>query len=255
MSESIHIERTPQGVVTLTFDRPEVHHAFDWAMQTHFRDLVQTLVADKSVRALILTGAGNSFCAGGDLRELADYPSREDGARLATIMGDSLDQLEGARFPVIAAINGHALGGGAEITTACDLRIMDERAKLGFVQISLALTPGWGAATRLVNLLGYSQAMHILLMAQPLTAAECLAKGLIQTITPAGESLPQAHALAERIAGWDAKAVSDLKLVLQAGKRLPYERAKEIEYAAFPDLWAGQAHLDAVQAFLNRKSS
>lgn len=255
MSEKLIVSRSPEQVVTLTFNRPSVRNALDWETQTTFLATVRTLAADSSVRAVVLTGAGaQAFCAGGDLVELAAYAKETDGAQLAAIMGEALNLLENAPFPSIAAINGHALGGGSEIALTCDLRIMDERAKLGFVQLSMALTPGWGAGQRLLRLVGYSRALELLLAAQPFTAHEALAKGLVNQVCAAGTSLQTALALARRIAGWDAAAVAAVKRVLRYGLTLPYDQAQAAERAEFPPLWASAAHLEAVEAFLNRKN-
>ncbi|HLA45917.1 MAG TPA: enoyl-CoA hydratase/isomerase family protein, partial [Aggregatilineales bacterium] len=166
------IQRTPSGIVTLTFNRPEVRNALDRETQSLFLDTMHSLVKDSSgVRVVIITGAGDkAFCAGGDMVELAGLTSESDGERLASIMGEALDLLENAPFPSIAAINGQAIGGGTEIALACDMRIMSEKATFGMVQLSLGLTPGWGAGQRLLRLAGYSRALEMLLRAESIPA-------------------------------------------------------------------------------------
>ena len=246
--ESLRVTRRDDGIVTLTFNRPAARNALDWATQTTFLDAIRRLHDDTSVRVVILTGGGEkAFCAGGDLLELANHPAREDGERLATIMGEALTLLENAPFPSIAAINGHAMGGGCEIALACDLRIIDPRAKFGLVQLSLGLTPGWGAGQRLLHLVGYSRALHILLMAQPMSAADALNLGLVNQIAGEGRAYADALTLAERIARWDGEAVAAVKHILR-------EASPEAERAVFPELWAAEAHLRAVDEFLQRRS-
>jgi len=245
---TVQLTREDNGIVTVTLDHPEARNALNWAMQESFLEIMQNLAGDSEVRAVIITGAGDkAFCAGGDLLELADFPTEEDGARLATIMGDALNLLENAPFPSIAAINGHAMGGGCEIALACDLRIMDESAKFGMVQLSLGLTPGWGAGQRVLHLLGYNRALEVLLMAQPMTAADALAMGLVNQVVQAGAAYTHALNLAQHIARQDAAAVTATKQILR-------EASSEIERAAFPPLWAADAHLQAVEHFLQKRS-
>jgi enoyl-CoA hydratase len=242
----LRLHRGENGIVTLTFNHPEARNALNWAMQEAFLEAMHGLVGDADVRVLIITGAGDkAFCAGGDLLELANFPTEEDGTRLATIMGDALNLLEDAPFPSIAAINGHAMGGGCEVALACDLRIMDSAAKFGMVQLSLGLTPGWGAGQRLLRLLGYSRALEALLKAQPMTAADAFSLGIINQVADAGVAYSDALNLAGHIATWDGNAVT-------ATKRLLREASPEAERAAFPPLWAAEAHLKAVQQFLEK---
>ena len=245
---TLQISRTDDGIVTLTFKRPHARNALNWAMQEAFLETMRQLADDASLRALIITGAGDkAFCAGGDLLELANFPRVEDGERLARIMGDALNLLEDAPFPSIAAINGHAMGGGCEIALACDLRIIDSSAKFGLVQLSLGLTPGWGAGQRLLRLLGYNRALHILLMAQPVTAADALSLGLVNQVADEGSAYDEALAFARHIAGWDRDAVAAVKRILR-------EASPEAERAAFPPLWAADAHLKAAEKFLQDRS-
>jgi enoyl-CoA hydratase len=253
MSKLLLDVKAEQGIFTLTINRPEARNALDWEAQNLFLASLQQLRQDPRVRVLIITGSGEkAFCAGGDLVELAAYPAEADGARLAAVMSAALKLIEEAPFPSIAAINGHALGGGAELATACDLRIMSSEAQMGFVQLSLGLTPGWGAGQRLARLLGYSRALHLLLNAQVMPAEELLQLGLVNLIAPPHQVLATAGALAERIAGWDGAAVGAVKAILRASYTQPSVEAEAIEQAAFPPLWAAPAHLEAVARFLNK---
>lgn len=256
MSDSLMLTRNSPQIATLSFNRPQSRNALDWASQSAFLDLMRELQQDAELLVLILTGAGTeAFCAGGDLRELADYPTREDGERLSAIMTEALNLLESAPFISIAAINGYALGGGSEIALACDLRVMDEAAQFGLVQLRLGLTPGWGAGGRLLNLVGYSRALALLLAAQPLNATEALSLGLCNQISPQGEALADAENWANHISRRDPAAVRAIKQMLGAGRDQSPEQARQIEQGLFPDLWAAPAHLEAVAAFLKRKEN
>ena len=241
-------------IALLTIRRPERRNALDLATMAAFSEAIARLLEDTAVRALVITGAGTSaFCSGGDLRDLSARLTAEEGAAMTAQMGDALVALEALPFPVIAAINGYALGGGSELALACDLRIIDQAAELGFVHLRRGLIPGWGGGQRLLRLVGYSKALELLVRAQPLSADDLRALGLVSEVAPPGEALPAALALAQTIAQHDPAAVRAAKALLQAGLRQPYAEALVAERGLFPALWVGEAHLAAMRAFLEKK--
>lgn len=150
MASTIHGEQDQNHNVILTLKRPEARNALNWEMMEAFAHNIEKISQDNTIRALIITGKGDACCAGGDLFELHNFISHSDGERPATLMGDVLSLLFELPIPVIVAIDGPAIGGGAEIALACDLRVSTENAKIGFPQINLALTPAWGGAGHLV---------------------------------------------------------------------------------------------------------
>jgi enoyl-CoA hydratase len=261
--EPVHLDCDDAGVATVTFDRPGVFHALDFPAMERFADIVSELhrrcagapaAQGGPVRVVILTGAGRAaFSSGGDQRALAGHRSEADGLRLARTMGDALLALERLPVPVIAAVNGYALGGGSEIALACDLRVVAEDVKLGLVQAGLGLIPGWGAGQRLLRLVGYGRALDMLLAARAYSAAELQALGVVQHVAPPGEALAAARTLAARIATLDPATVRAVKGLLRDGCTMPYEDALAAERARFPGLWASEAHWDAVERFLARK--
>lgn len=252
--DTLLINEHAGGIVVLTFNRPQAHHALTLAMMQAFADAVAGLHALPQLRAVILTGAGDSaFCSGGDLLELSGYPTEADALAFITVMGDALHRLEALSVPVIAAINGYALGGGSEIALACDFRIASENARMGFVQIRNAVIPGWGGGQRLLRLVGYSQALDLLLSARTLTATDAHALGLVNRVVEAGQALPGALAWAEEIAALPVDVVRSMKALLHAGLTLPYAAALDAERALFPPLWAAEPHLNAVAEFLKRR--
>lgn len=242
------------GIAVLTFNRPQSHNALTLDAMRQFAAMIDALSRDDSLRVLILTGAGEAaFCSGGDLTDLSQHPTADDGAAMITLMGDALLVLERLPVPVIAAINGYALGGGSEIALACDLRVIDERVQLGFVHLRRGLITGWGGGQRLMRLVGYARALEILLRAQSLKAAEILAFDLASAVVAPGQALPYALELAEQIAQKDAAAVRAVKAFLQAGLRQPYEQALQAERALFPALWTGATHRASMEQFLQRR--
>jgi enoyl-CoA hydratase len=249
---SIRLEPIQDTIALLTISRPETRNALGWREMEQFAEAVETAVAWPELRALVLTGSGQAFISGGDLRELAGYPAAEDGRRLSATMTLALARLESLPCPVIAAVNGPARGGGTEIALACDLRVLSKDADLGFVQINLGLTPGWGGGQRLLRLAGYSRALEWLSSGRILSAGEALAAGLANRVVPPGRALDEALAIAQTIAVRPIEAVQAVKRLLRAGLTFAPGEAALREAAEFPMLWEADAHLKAVAAFLNR---
>jgi enoyl-CoA hydratase len=249
------IQLTYHGpVATITFNQPDARNALPLAGMQAFAAAVEQLTADDTLRAVILTGAGiQAFCAGGDLHDLAPLTSAEDGEAVGQMMGDALLALEALPVPVIAAINGYALGGGSEIALACDLRVVDESVRFGVVHKQVALIPGWGGGQRLLRAVGYARAMDLLLTAQVLNARDMLRLGLAQRVVPDGEAYTGAWKLVQSFDDAPLDVVRAIKSLLRAGVQRPYAEALDEEHALFPDLWAADAHLEAVEKFLNRK--
>ena len=249
------LENLPNGVAVITFNRPQNLNALTFIAMRQFADHVNALTTQTTLRAVIITGAGTSaFCSGGDLFELANYPTEEDARSFINVMGDALLTLERLQVPVIAAINGYALGGGSEIAVACDMRIVDEKARMGFLQIRLALTPGWGAGQRLLRMIGYARAMDVLLHGHVMHAPEIEHLGLANKVVEAGKALDYALNFAQHITEHAPEVVQSIKRLLQAGLHRPYDEALTIERDLFPPLWAAPPHLHAVEDFLKRNA-
>lgn len=276
MTNGVLLDITPDNIAIITFNRPQARNALDLEAMREFSSLIASIEPRVSippgrrvittedvnyteaerlrVRAVVLTGAGrDAFCSGGDLLDLSGRPTEDDAREFIGIMGDALRQLEQLPVPVIAAVNGYALGGGSEIAVACDLRIVDEAAQLGFVQARMALTPGWGAGQRLLRIVGYSRAMGILLEGRPMGADELLTHGLAHQVAPRGLALDVALTFARKFMQYPPEVVSSIKRLLWSGLTQPYEDALQSEQDLFPPLWASEPHLRAVEAFLTRR--
>ncbi len=247
------------GVAVITFNRPETHNALDLATMRAFAstlDDVRAHITDRSVRVVVLTGAGDAaFCAGGDLVEFANLHSEAEARAMITIMGDALLTLERLPIPVIAAINGYALGGGSEVALACDLRIADNDLRLGFMQIRRGLIPGWGGGQRLLRAIGYARALDILLRGHIMRAHEAHDLGLVNEIVARGEALKHALNLAHLITREDPNVIQSIKALLRAGLEQPYEQALQIERDLFPPLWIGEQRVNSMRAFADKNGS
>ena len=252
-TEEILLERDG-AIAIITFNRPRARNALTWSAMEAFRASVEQAHRTSDLRALIISGEGGAFCAGGDLFELDGYPTHRDGTRLSSIMAEALDRLEALPVPTIAAIEGPALGGGAEIALACDVRIMADGAALGMMHVRLAITPAWGGGQRLIRLVGYARAIEWLAAGRVFAASEALQAGLANRAVERGRALAEALGLAQDFAGNDAQAVRAVKRIAQAAVRLPGMEAMRIERETFPDLWAAPAHLQASAAFVAKRN-
>ncbi len=250
----VTLQPIEEGISALVVSRPKVRNALDWNAMDAFAAAVESAHADENLRVLIVTGAGDAFIAGGDLKALHGSSTEDDGWELSRKMTNALNRLEALPCPVIAAINGPARGGGGEVALACDLRVVAEDASLGVVQVTLGLIPGWGGGQRLLRLVGYSRAMEWLLTGRVLSAQEMLSHGVANQISPAGEAYAQALELARSIRKNPPEAVMAIKRLLRAGNSLSPAAAAMQEQSEFPALWVSDVHQEAVENWFQRRS-
>lgn len=252
--ESLVEFKLEQGLGLVVIRRPQARNALTWAAMDAFAACVEQAQRQVDLRALIVTGEGGAFCAGGDLFELDGFPSRLDGVRLSSVMADALDRLEALSAPTIAAIEGPALGGGAEIALACDLRVMADGASLGMMHVRLGITPAWGGGQRLLRLAGYSRSLEWLALGRVFAASEALEAGLVNRVVARGQALEEATMVARDLARHDPLAVAAIKRLARSGVTLPPQAAMRAERDEFPDLWAAPAHLTASADFAARRN-
>lgn len=238
-------------IATLTVDRPEVRNALSLTAMTDFAQAVERAHAERSLRALIVTGAGGAFISGGDLTDLHRLSTEAEAEQMTDVMRAALDRLEALPCVTIAALEGPARGGGCEVALACDWRVAAADATLGFVQINVGVTTGWGGAARLQALIGYARALELLALGEVISAAEAQRMGLVNRVVPTGAALAEAHSLAEAVCKRDAAAIRAYKRILHAARQSA-QSANAIERDEFPRLWIGEAHLRAVKSFLNK---
>src|SRR5256714_3654098 len=173
------------SVLVLTIDRPHARNALAPATMAELEALLHGLAAREDVRCAVVTGAGDrAFIAGGDLKELESGRDEAFGHRLARGMRATLDRIAALPIPVIAALNGAAIGGGAEVAVACDFRMAADDAGIGFTQALLGVMPGWGGIERLGALVGRGRALYLLTTGRGLTGAEGAAWGLVEEAVP-----------------------------------------------------------------------
>ena len=198
--ENILVTQT-DSIAVVTINRPTKLNALNKATLHELHEAFKALELEKTVRVIILTGSGEkAFVAGADISEFADF-SVAQGSELAA-QGQELvfDFIQNLTTPVIAAINGFALGGGLELAMSCHFRIASDNAKMGLPEVTLGVIPGYGGTQRLPQLVGKGRAMELILTANMLTGQEALACGLVNHVAPVDQLLELAHALAVKIA-------------------------------------------------------
>lgn len=255
MNKEVELEVRADGIALLRVNRPEARNALSWAAQEAFADCVTAANHNDAIRVLIIAGANGSFVSGGDLKELSGHPDKAAGERLNRVMSAALAQLTDLPCPVIAAVDGDAVGGGCEILTACDLRVASADARFAFRQIHNGLTTGWGGTSRLVALIGQSRAMELLLTGRTFDAAEAQALGLIHRVAPAGTgALDAAYAWAEELRQLPRHALAALKTLVQAATYLPSLNVNRLETQLFTRLWPAADHIEAMDAFVQKRA-
>ncbi|WP_437834901.1 enoyl-CoA hydratase/isomerase family protein [Sorangium sp. So ce1153] len=252
----VAVERTGH-VATVTIQRPDKLNALNPAvlgeLTAAFHELLAPAEGDE-VRAAVLTGAGKAFVAGADIAEMAAMNSiaakrfADAGHRLA-------DLIETAPFPVIAAVNGFALGGGCELALACDFIYAAEGARLGQPEVNLGVIPGFGGTQRLLRRVGVGRARELVYSGDMITAEQALAIGLVNAVFPAAELLARARETALKIASRGPLAVAAAKRVILRGESLDLAAANELEAQAFAALFGSDDQKLGMKAFLAKSKA
>jgi len=242
-----------EAVATITINRPDRLNALNAATIDELRAAVLEMRQDESVRTVIITGAGEkAFVAGADIAELSQQSPL--GARITAQRGQHVfDLVETLGKPVIAAINGFALGGGCELAMACTLRVAADTARLGQPEINLGLIPGYGGTQRLSRLVGRGRALELLLRGHQIDAAEALRIGLVDRVVPGAELMAAALALAMELA---AKAPVAARAILEAvhkGLQMPFAEGQAYEATLFGLVATTEDMQEGTRAFLEKR--
>jgi enoyl-CoA hydratase/carnithine racemase len=243
-----------ERIAYITFNRPDVLNAVNERMILELDDALTQIETDTELRVLILTGTGRAFVAGGDIGFIN---KGTDSPYEFFLIHDKMTRfnfrLERLRIPVIAAINGFALGGGLEIATACDIRIAAQSSKLGVPEVGLGIMPGAGATARLPNLIGKGRALQLELTGDPIDAQEAYRIGLVNLVVPDGEALQEAEKLANRILRNGPAAVALIKRAIHVGTDMPLEGAMEYcQYSTMMTI-ATKDSKEGTKAFLEKR--
>ena len=254
MFDNLLLERDG-ATALMTINRPKVLNALNLSTLDELRRAVLELKHDAAVRTVVITGAGEkAFVAGADINELA-VQTPSSGKEHALRGQHVFDLIENLGKPVIAAINGYALGGGCELAMACTLRLAADTACLGQPEINLGILPGYGGTQRLPRLVGKGRAIELLLTGRQLTADEAFRIGLVNRVVPAGSLLSEARALAHELA---KKAPIAMRYVIEAVNRgldVSFDKAEFLEATLFGLVASTEDMREGTQAFLEKRQA
>jgi enoyl-CoA hydratase/carnithine racemase len=241
-------------VATITLHRPDVHNAMNDVMRRELTRCFEGLLGDDDVKVVVVTGAGErAFSAGADIREFVEpLPAvrfREQRRRV-----EFRQVMDRCPQPIIAAINGFALGGGLELALACDIRIAEAGATLGLTEINLAIIPGGGGTQRLPRLVGRGKALEMILTGARVPADEALRLGLVERVVPAGEALKAATELARMIAAKAPVALRYAKEAVVKGLELPLADGLRLEGDLSTLLRTTEDRVEGARAFLEKRA-
>ena len=241
------------GVATLTLNRPEALNAFNTEQLRLLEQMLAEVAADPAIRAVVLTGAGErAFAAGADIREMAAL-SPEGGLAFGRLGHAVTRAVEALPQPVVAAVNGFALGGGCELAIACDIRIASENAVFAQPEVSLGIPPGWGGSQRLPRLVGPGMAAEMILTGRRVAAAEALRIGLVNRVVPLPDLMPAAAELAATIAANGPVAVRAAKRLMALAFDGDPVVGLETECAVFGSVFGTPEQREGMGAFVEKR--
>ncbi|MDT4841397.1 2,3-dehydroadipyl-CoA hydratase [compost metagenome] len=247
---TVLLERPANGVALLRLNRPESLNALNMALREELAGHFQRLNYCADTRVIVLTGGDSVFAAGADLGELVEASVLQVYERHVERYWQAISHCS---KPVIAAVNGYALGGGCELAMHCDLIVAGVSARFAQPEIKVGVMPGAGGTQRLLRAVGKFQAMRMLLTGCIVPAERALTMGLVSEVVADEETLPRALALAWSIAGMPPLALAQIKEVVLAGMDMPLEQALALERKAFQLLFASRDQKEGMQAFLEKR--
>jgi enoyl-CoA hydratase/carnithine racemase len=250
MGEFVRVDEDG-GVATIRIDRPPAN-ALARPLSLELAEAARAVAADDGVRAVVVWGGERVFAAGADIKDMVEYGPDEIADDVGALERACRD-LEAVPKPVVAAVDGVALGGGCELALACDLRVASADARLGLPEIRLGIIPGAGGTQRLPRLIGLGRARELVLTGRHVGAEEALEIGLVDRVAPAGGAYPRALEEARRLAGGPTLAYAAAKRALAAAGDLPLERGLEVEREVFVPLFATRDQEEGMRAFLERR--
>lgn len=253
--ENILLDNPEDGIYLLTVNRPKQLNALNQQTLEEIRNTAQQLATTKDARVLIVTGAGEkSFIAGADIKQMWEKNARE-GQQFSKLGLSTVQALSDLPFPVVAAVNGYALGGGCELALACDWIIAAENAQFGQPEVKLGVPPGFGGTQRLPRRIGSARAMEMIVSGNSIDAQTALNWGLANHVYPAEQLMTEALKIARTIAKQAPLAVEISKKLLLDGEDIPLERANSMENRAFGLAFATNDQTEGMRAFVEKRKA
>lgn len=241
------------AISILTVNRPAALNALNRSVVEEMARVIREVRHDPSVRVLIVTGAGDrAFVAGADIAAMSKM-SAIDGLEFSRLGHRVMESFEDLPIPVIAAVNGFALGGGLELAMACDLIIASDKARFGQPEINLALIPGFGGTQRLPHRIGHAKARELILTGDMIDAKTALELGLVNQVVPAAELMNVVRALAQKLASKSAVALRQAKAALRASFTMEEDAGLRFEQEAFGIVFGTADRLEGTTAFVEKR--
>jgi enoyl-CoA hydratase/carnithine racemase len=256
MSEVVrYVVQHEVDAAIITLDRPSVRNALDMQMYRELAAAIERAADDDDVRSVIVTGAGDrAFSAGADLDELTERTHLSEVGPLSALRRQTTARLENMPKPTIAAMNGHAIGGGLEIAVACTFRLLVPQARVGFGEINLGIIPGNGGTQRTVRLVGLARTLELVLTGEPVSAAEAERIGLVHRVVPPEELMSEAFALAARLASKSPLALAAAKEAIVTAGDVPLAAGLALENKWFAIVNGGPDKAEAIAAFREKRT-
>ena len=246
----LHVQ-IDDGIAIVTISRPDALNALNSRFFDEMDAVVSEISADPVIKVMIITGEGKAFVAGADIAEMADMEP-EQGIAFSRKGQHTFRSLENMEIPVIAAINGFALGGGLELAMGCDIRIASNKAKFGQPEVNLGMIPGYAGTQRLPRLVGRGYALYLLLSGEMINAEEALRIGLVQKITEPEMLMEEVLRLAKQIATRGPKAIRKVKYVTRVGLEMNFDDGCDLEAEFFGTQFKAEGE-EGMKAFLEKR--
>jgi enoyl-CoA hydratase len=248
--DSLLIERPSHDIVVFRINRPQVRNALNLDVRVRLAEGITNYSSDPDIRCLVVTGSEQAFAAGADIAEMADMGAVETMARNVQRYWRAISDCP---KPLIAAVEGFALGGGLELALCADIIIAGEGARLGLPEVKVGILPGGGGTQKLARLIGRQRAMLLLMTGRMFSAAEALSMGVISDVAPAGQALPRALDIAREIASMPPISIQQIKEIVNAGLNAPLETALMLERKAFQLQFATRDQKEGMRAFMEKR--
>ena len=243
------------NVATLIINRPKAMNALNTKVLQEIDQALDEIIASQDAQVVVITGAGDkAFVAGADIKEMASKNAVQ-GQEFSKLGNEIFIKLSKLKQPVIAAVNGYALGGGLELALACDIRIASTNAKIGQPEVGLGIIPGFGATQRLSRAIGPAKAKEYILTARNVKVDEALRVGLFNKVVEPNHLLEETYKMAERIIGNAPLAVQNAKSVINEGAEISLDQAIKLEENTFGLLFATEDQKEGMQAFIDQRDA
>ncbi|MEM9254964.1 MAG: enoyl-CoA hydratase [Pseudomonadota bacterium] len=241
---TVMLETFSEGYAIITLNRPEAKNALSRQLREEFVDAFDVCHSKADIRAVILTGSGDSFCAGFDLKEMGQEVNTNTAEEVNNAVAEAMVRFDGT---IIGAINGHCITGGFEMALACDILVASESARFADTHARVGMLPGWGLSQKLPRLIGLSRAREIAFTGAPIDAQRAYEWGLVNHVLPKGDLLPKCIEIAVNICACDPHVLARYKNLIELGYSMPLNQALQWEEAQATE-WARRATGDMIEA-------